>query len=225
VANRTDLSVMPDRAADGGEGRLVFAVTDGPGDDARSAPLAMTVILEYAQEGSAIDWTRRWHALGARSDPECPAALAALAAAFVEAGSIAQIRTADSTTGPMVLHEFHVEGGEIVPTNVRNAPDWSRVPEASLRSFADANEGAIADGTVLLPKEWWARASSPDDATPQWVPEPLARQTCGGCHALSDTRFQIDPRARGAAKLSRFFAETETARRVEWMQLELWKNR
>src|SRR6185436_12658156 len=27
IANRTDLSVMPDRAANGGEGRIVFALT------------------------------------------------------------------------------------------------------------------------------------------------------------------------------------------------------
>ena len=43
VTNRTDLSVMPDRAADGGEGRLVFAITDGPGDDASSPSLPVTV--------------------------------------------------------------------------------------------------------------------------------------------------------------------------------------
>ncbi len=78
VTNRTDLSVMPDRAADGGEGRLVFAITDGPGDEPSSPTLPVTVAFEYAQHGSALEWEQRWHALGQASDAAFPANLVAL---------------------------------------------------------------------------------------------------------------------------------------------------
>jgi hypothetical protein len=47
--------------------------------------------------------------------------------------------------------------------------------------------------------------------------------TCGGCHALSDNGFQIDPIAQGDSKLSRFLVDPskpmdEMRRRIEWMQ-------
>jgi hypothetical protein len=232
VTNRTDLSVMPDRAADGGEGRLVFAITDGPGDDASSPSLPVTVAFEYAQHGSALEWEQRWHALGQTSDGSFPASLVALTQTFVASGTIAQIRTADALTGPMLLHQFQIESGEIVATNVRNSPDWARVPQSSMQQFADDNAGAIAAGTALFPKSWWDASASPDEQPPAYVGgmpqhDALVQLTCGGCHALSANGFQIDPIAKGDAKLSRFIVDPtkpqdEMRRRVEWMQLTLW---
>lgn len=231
VTNRTDLSVMPDRAADGGEGRLVFALTDGPGDDASSPSLPVTVAFEYAQHGSALEWEQRWHALGQTSDAGFPESLAALTQIFVASGTLAQIRTADALTGPMLLHQFQIESGELVATNVRNSPDWTRVPSASMQQFAFANADAIAAGTALFPESWWAARASPDEQPPGYVTglpqhDALVQLTCGGCHALTQDGFQIDPLARGDGKLSRFLVDPtqdhdEMRRRVEWMQLTL----
>jgi len=233
LTNRTDLSVMPDRAADGGEGRLVFAITDGPGDDASSPSLPVTVAFEYAQHGSALEWEQRWHALGQTSDAKFPASLTALTRIFVASGTLAQIRTADALTGPMLLHQFQIESGELVATNVRNSPDWARVPSASMQQFADDDASAIAGGTALFPKSWWAACSSPTAQPPAYVSgltqhDALVQLTCGGCHALTQNGFQIDPMAKGDAKLSRFLVDPtkdhdEIRRRIEWMQLALWQ--
>lgn len=235
VANRTDLSVMPDRAAEGGEGRLVFALTDGPGDDPRSPALPLTVILEYAQEGTALDWTRRWHALGEAPADAFPERLASVLEPFVTKGALGQIRTADAWTGPMVLHQFEIAGGELVPTNVRNTPDWERVGSSELRAFADAHATEIDDGTFVLPRAWWASSSASGEAPPSFVTElasheALVRQTCAGCHAQTERGFQIDPLAHGGRRLSRFLSDPqkptdELRRRAEWMQLTLWKAR
>jgi len=233
VANRTDLSVMPARAADGGEGRLVFAVTEGPGDDPGSPSLPLTVIFEYAQQGTALQWTQQWHALGQASDADFPASLVALTQTFVASGTLAQIRTADALTGPMVLHQFHIESGALVATNVRNTPDWNSVPQSSMTSFASDDADAIQAGTALFPQSWWAADSFVDQQPPAYVPalpqgELIAQMSCGGCHALSANGFQIDPTVRGDGKLSRFLVDPsqpqdEMRRRVLWMQLTLWQ--
>jgi hypothetical protein len=227
VANRTDLSTMPDRAADGGEGRLVFALTDG------EAALPMTVIFEYAQKGTALAWAERWHELGIVTQADFPRALAAVTEAFVGAGSLAQIRTADALTGPMILHQFGIDRGELVPVNVRNTPDFDHVPREALEHWVSEQAGAIADGTALVPQAWWAPSSSPSAQPPSWVEglpehESFVRASCGGCHAQSESGFQIDPRASGAARLSRFLSAPdqsfdELRRRQEWAQLTLWK--
>lgn len=233
VANRTDLSVLPDRAAEGGEGRLVFALTDGPAAEARSAPLPLTVILEYAQEGSALAWTQRWHALGDAPAEAFPERLAAVIDPFVAKGALAQLRTADAWTGPMVLHQFEIEGRELVPANVRNTPDWSRVRSPDLRAFAEAHAPEIDDGTFVLPRDWWASSSASGEVPPSFVNDvpkhdALLRQTCAGCHAQTARGFQIDPLAGGRDRLSSFLsapekADDELRRRTAWMQLTLWK--
>jgi hypothetical protein len=231
VANRTDLSVLPDRAADGGEGRLVFALTDGPGDASDAPALPFTVIVEYAQRGTASDWASRWHALGSASAEAFPAQLAGVVASFVEPGTLAQIRTADAVTGPLVLHEFHLEGGALVPTRVRNTPSWSAVSEADLRTFVATHGDAIANGTHVLPVSWLASSSALHAATPPYLAnveghDALVKGTCGGCHDAADRGFQIDPLAKGEAKLSRFLVDPakdldEMGRRTEWMQVTL----
>ncbi len=233
VANRTDLSVMPDRAADGGEGRLVFALTDGPADAGDSRALPFTVIVEYAQVGSASDWASRWHALGPLTDDQFPARLGEVAGAFVESGALAQVRTADAVTGALVLHEFHLASGELAASNVRNTPDWRSVSEADVRAFADAQARAIDDGTHVVPASWLASSSALHAEPPAYLAtvtrhDALVHGTCGGCHQDADGGFQIDPLATGDRKLSRFLSDAtrdldELGRRTEWMQLTLSK--
>jgi hypothetical protein len=218
VVNRTDLSVMPDRAADGGEGRIVFALTDGPGDDPSAAALPMTVIFEYAQRGTAKEWASRWHALATTSDVDFPTALAAVTASFET--DLAQLRTADALDGEMLLHQFELANGTLATAPVRNSPDWSRVHEDDLRAWAGSHSKALADGTSLLPRAWWADASSSADVAPSWLAtidehDAVVHGTCAGCHALANG-FQIDPRAHGKAKLSTFLEGGELARRTAW---------
>jgi hypothetical protein len=231
VANRTDLSVMPDRAADGGEGRLVFALTDDAADSENSSPQPLTVIVEYAQEGSAKDWAARWHSLGSATDNAFPGQLAALVATFTDTGRLAQIRTGDALTGPLVLHEFHLQSGALVASTVRNTPDWSVVKEADVRAFCANNADALANGTHVFPASWLATSSALGDEGPSYlamVPnhDALVQGTCGGCHHEATTGFQINPLAKGDAKLSNFLVDPskpldEIGRRTEWMQLTL----
>jgi hypothetical protein len=231
VANRTDLSVMPDRAADGGEGRLVFALCDGPADSADAAALPFTVIIEYAQSGAASDWASRWHALGALTNDAFPAGLTGLTAAFVESGNLAQIRTADAVTGALLLHEFHLTSGELVASYVRNTPDWAAMSEPDMRAFCTDNSAAIENDTHVLPTAWLAASSALDASTPAYLAtipdhDALVGGTCGGCHAKTDHGFQIDPLATGDRKLSRFLVDPtqsldEIGRRIEWMQVTL----
>ncbi len=231
VANRSDLSVMPDHAADGGEGRLVFALTDGAADAADSRPQPLTVIVEYAQQGAARDWATRWHSLGSADASAFPGKLATLVGVFVDTGSLAQVRTGDALTGPLVLHEFHLESGKLLAAKVRDTPDWNTVKEADMRAFCTDNAAAIANGTQVLPASWLASSSALDDIGPSYLAEipqhdALMHGTCGGCHKDAQTGFQIDPLAKGDAKLSRFLVDPakstdEIGRRTEWMQLQL----
>lgn len=221
IANRTDLSDMPDRAAEGGEGRLVFALA---GDGPRNLPLE--IILEYAQHGPAIEWARLWHALGAATDEELPSRLTALVERLVGGGTIAQIRTADRLAEPMVMHQFEIDDGAIVPARVRNTPEWRSVDEGALRAFVADHGAELAAGTFLLPREWWARSARADVPPPAWAERALVRQTCTGCHAQTAKGFQIDPEATGEARLSSFLRDPaggrdELTRRTEWMQLTL----
>jgi hypothetical protein len=231
VVNRTDLSVMPDRAAEGGEGRLVFALTAGAADAPDAVTQPMAVGIEYAQEGAAKDWAQRWHALAADPDAAFPADLAAVASTFVDAGTLAQIRTDDALTGPLALHEFHLTSGALVAATVRDTPDWSKVTQHDVETFCDANGDAIENGTHVLPAGWLAASSTLDAPEPAYLAgvshhDALLHGTCGGCHGDGTGGFQIDPRAKGDAKLSRFLVDPtkdldEIGRRTEWMQLTL----
>jgi len=195
-----------------GEGRLVFALTDGASDDATAPTLPFTLALEYAQRGSALEWANRWHALGSASEAAFPGELAAVAGGFVESGSLAQLRSGAALTGPLVLHEFHLAGGALTAATVRNTPRWASFPEAELRAYAEQHAAAIEDGTHVLPEAWRAESSLLHVEPPAYVAsvashEALVRGTCGGCHASAETGFQIDPRARGEQKLSRFLVD------------------
>lgn len=211
VVNRTDLAVMPDRAADGGEARLVFTLTDGPADDAASRPLPLAIIFEYAQNGDAKTWSERWHALG-KADQS---ALVALTETFVGAGTIAQVRTADAVTGEaMLLHEMD---RTFTFKNVRNTPIWNAVSREALETWSEENAEAIDEGTAVMPRAWWAPSASSADVAPSFVSDTIVKTTCNGCHAQSATGFHVAP----DGKLSPFLADAELRRRAAWMQLTL----
>lgn len=195
VVNRTDLSVMPDRAADGGEGRLVFADTSAP----------FMVIVEYAQVGTAKDWATRWHAVKSGADA------AALAKEF---GPIAQIRTADARSGAMEFRQYSVIDGKVVPAALRNEPDPTRITAADVATYASTNADALAAGTAVMPRDWWATSATLGDSS--W-PKPVEDETCTGCHAKSASGFQLDPKDGHESA----FMPNEIQRRVAFMQLTL----
>jgi hypothetical protein len=204
VVNRTDLSVMPDRAADGGEGRLVFGHVREP----------RTIIVEYAQPGAAKAWAAKWQALDGSAS-----SLASLVAEF---GPIAQIRAADGTGGSVVLRQYAVSGDAIVEAPLRNEPDYARVTSAELASYASSQAAALAEGTALMPRAWWANSAVVAPA-PANVPAPIANETCTGCHAKTASGFQIDPQTgRATGFLANPSAPSdELRRRTVWMQLTL----
>lgn len=204
AVNRTDLSVMPDRAAEGGEGRLVF----GHRRERR------TIIVEYAQPGPAKTWAAKWQALDGSVD-----ALARLVADF---GPIAQVRTADATSGEVVLRQYELRDGAFVETPLRNEPDYARVSAAEIASYASARAAALAEGTAVMPREWWATSAAVAPA-PASVPATVANETCTGCHAKTESGFQVDPETgRPSIFVSNPSAPAdELRRRAAWMQLTL----
>lgn len=230
VVNRTDLTDQPDRASPGGEGRLVFALTEGPADDAASPAVPLSVIFEYAQEGTARAWTERWHALGAEDVASFPSALADVANGFVARGTLARVRTADAWTGPLRMDELHLESGALVAARLRNTVAWERIPESEVRAFASAHDDALAEGTVVFPETWWTTATTSEDAPPAWVTtlsngDRLVRATCTGCHARSGSGFHVQTPAHGRASLSPFLrdeaGDDELTRRTVFVQLTL----
>lgn len=195
MVNRTDLSVMPDRAADGGEGRLVFADVSAP----------FMLIVEYAQPGTAKEWATRWHAVKTGADA------AALAREF---GPIAQIRTADARGGAIVFRQYAVSDGKVVLATLRNEPDPTKATTSEVARYMTANADALSAGTAVMPRDWWA--SSATLGTSSW-PKPVEDETCTGCHAKSSTGFQLDPSDGHASE----FMPNELQRRIDFMQLTL----
>lgn len=94
ISNRVDLGDEPGALSEAGEGRFVYGVTRGPGDDPASAPRKLTVIVEYAlpPTRSPAGWAEAWHALGALEGEAYLAALEDLTREITGARSLAQIR-------------------------------------------------------------------------------------------------------------------------------------
>jgi len=113
IVNRTDLSDEPDRAAEGGEGRLVFG----------HATEARTVIVEYAQPGPARDWAARWQALDGRAS--------SLLSLIDDFGPIAHVRTAEAARGPIVFHQYVVTADAVVESPLFDGPSLAPAPIAT----------------------------------------------------------------------------------------------
>jgi hypothetical protein len=242
IANRIDLGRMPDARSPAGEGRLVFAVTDGPGDVDSAAALDATVILEYALPGgSPADWAGAWHALSAFDEPDdgYKQALAGVTEAFVRrsasgASALSQVRVQEAAFGPSrVFRELALdESGALAPRGLRNTPRAALNDAADLRGFVTQNRSAVLADLHVLPAAM--RADAIDGAlvwTLGGVDEPLrkafAEGTCNGCHvseAASLDGFHVSPHALGVAKLSPFVNDPtrrgadDLARREEYVQ-------
>jgi hypothetical protein len=229
VANRADLGGRPGVDSSLGEGRLIYALTLGPGDDPEAVPAAMTAIFEYDVPAttSKREWSRSWHALG--SEPDYGEAfrvkLDALIDRFSARGawpgrpggsSIAHVRTNEAAFNWIwQAREWHLEGdGRLHAAPLMNTPSVTLNDSASLRDFVNGNPQDIVADRHVMPR--WMLAGSVDEQLFSWkisgVEEPLrrafAQTTCNGCHVSErpsvDTAFHVSPFRKGAAKLSPF---------------------
>ncbi len=230
IVNRTDLRVRPDAKGAAGEGRLLFGMTRGPGDDPASSSATLTVAFEYALPESLPlrDWLDAWHHLGTHAafDEGYKQELTRLTDRFVARGAapahtngsaIAQIRTNESEFNWIwQLREFHLTNdGALRMNTLANTPGESLNNSAALRAFVVANADKIKSDTHVVPSSMLA--GSADQLLYRWnvpgVDEPtrlaFARSTCNGCHSGErnesvNTAFHVSPFKRGTEKVSLF---------------------
>jgi hypothetical protein len=219
VANRIDLSEPPEQGV--GEGRIVFAATEGPGDALRSSPLPVTVAFEFRLTGDRGEWASGWHALGAHRDFDADylRSLTEITERFVRAEDLAQIRINDAAAASRaVMHEFHLDSKRFVRAGLRRTPSHSSDGSEELRAFVNTNKDHILTGRYELPVSMLTdRIELGETWSLPGVDEPLrhafAGNTCDGCHGkehpTTDGGFHISPHAQGEAKLSRFLFDPE----------------
>ena len=230
IANRLDLRETSAYPGGAGEGRLVFALTDGPADDPASPALRMTAALEYylpSARSSPFEWAARWHRLGAHEafDEPFAAELVALTEQFVArgadpaaplGGSLAQVRTNEREFDwQWEFREFRLAPGanRLALSPLFNTPDRSLNGAPQLVSWASENRDAILRNQHTLPLGLTGGVAVP---TPPWllpglgeqVRKALASQTCDGCHQTEqtslDVNFHVSPMRPGVGKLSPF---------------------
>ena len=213
VANRLDLAGEPDDVGGAGEARLVFALTDGPGDDPHSPELPMTVIFEYALGGDARTWTADFHALS-RYETFSEAYAVALESLVARFQTLSQVRIDDQAFGDgQLFAELALDplSGRLVPRGLRNTPEAS-VDPALLAGLVTSNADAIIADRWLLPEELRAKttygsASWPLPNVSEAARTAFAAGTCSGCHGqVTPSRggFHISPGAVGTGRLSTF---------------------
>jgi hypothetical protein len=229
VVDRIDLRETINPRAQGGEGRFVVALTDGPADDG-AKPLAMTVNFEYALPNSATttQWAEAWHALGKHTafDGAFKAELMALTERFAarnaapaspNGSSLGQIRTNESALDWIwQLREFHLDGatGNLQIAALANTPLESLNNSGSLADYVKTNASDISANRYAIPPG--LLTASTDETMFRWqlpgVDEVARREfaqgTCNGCHATEnpskDTVFHVSPFRVGVDRLSPF---------------------
>jgi len=223
ISNRLDLGDNRDALSPAGEGRLVFAMTDGPADSPASLPVGVSVIFEYALRGGApSSWARSWHALSgfAGFDDDYKHALEAVTGRFVDrdadgGSALSQARTNDGTFGPgRVFREFALNAatGALTPRGLRNTPRPELNGSATLRAFVADHAEDVRANLQVLPPDLRADAIDTDllwvvDGVDEPTRKAFADGTCNGCHASEVPNlggFHVSPFLRGTAKLSTF---------------------
>jgi len=229
IANRMDLRSSAKPAGPSGEGRLVFGLTDGPGDAPTSVPLAMTVIFEFALPSTKTpkQWADAWHHLATYPDHGDAYKAARRVdrglrrASWTGEGQLTrQARTNESVTNWIwQLRQFRLDaGGMFALTATSDTPTATLNNSAQLIQWAKTNSEAIKQNKYSVPE--YMLAPSANEFLFRWtldgVDEPTRRAfaagTCNGCHSAEnpgiDNAFHISPFRKGSAKLSPFLWES-----------------
>jgi hypothetical protein len=229
IANRMDLRIEPDILA-AGEGRLVYAVTTGAADDPSSAPMPMTIILEYKLPDSVAvgDWARAWHSLGKHTafDEGYKNELQSVTDRFVSRNAIPGVPNGSAlhqarTNGNAIFWGWQMRqfglgsDGLMHPQGVRNTPDVSMNKSPILAAWLNDNAEVVKTGHYAIPESFLGATT--DNLLFKWsvpnvdraVETEFARGTCNGCHSegvnpFIDLAFQISPFRSGTEKLSAF---------------------
>lgn len=223
IINRIDK--RKDVSSYSGEGRLLFALTEGPGDDPASAPLAMVVNFEYGVPTDPQKTARTWHALGSYPDfgEDYKATLENITNAFVQRGrrpeaqngsAISQIRTNESVLQwNWQLREFGLaSNGMLRMQPAFNTPAAQLNNSEALNDFVKSNATAVLADQHIVPASF---LSGSVELSVSWqisgVDPAVARKfslgTCNGCHSLNpnvDSAFHISPFRSGRDRLSPF---------------------
>ena len=247
IANRVD-ERDSNPGSPQGEGRLVFALTNGVGDDAATLAMPMTVIFEYhlPESRTVTEWATAWHELGkhASFDEPFKADLEKLTTAFVGRGArpngsngsaLNQIRTNESALNWIwQLREFGLTtDGRLRQRTVRNTPGEALNGSPRLSAWVTESSAAVRSGKFQIPAEF--QAPSSDQLLFRWqlpgVDETtrvaFSSATCNGCHSMEnprlDTAFHISPFRSGIDKVSPFLhdptgAPDELGKRAKGMK-------
>jgi hypothetical protein len=170
----------PDLASgcNAGEGRFVYGVTSGPGDDQASGPLLFTMIFEYHLPTNANvtphTWAKRFHKLNQPVNGVLPpidsttyrGILQGVTDLFAKRGSlpgapndnaISQVRTNEIALAfPWQLRELHLVAngsgqGFLVTSATKQSPDQTLNNTGKLHDFILDNKDAINDGSIVMP--------------------------------------------------------------------------
>ncbi|WP_394841507.1 hypothetical protein LZC95_31085 [Pendulispora brunnea] len=230
IANRMDVREQRSNVVNG-EGRFIYALTDGPADDPASKPLPMTVIFEYAlpAERTAGQWAKAWHALGQfpSFDEGYRAALQSVTDGFSVRGAhpegmagsaLGQVRTNEAILNWIwQLREFGLSSdGTLRLRPIWNTPAERLNGSAVLRDFVLSNADAIRSNNYEIPVSM--RGGSVDSFRFAWnIPgvdaqtsKAFTEGTCNGCHSTNptvDTAFHISPFREGPSRLSQHLVE------------------
>lgn len=211
IVNRLDLRDLAKGEA--GEGRFVFGVVDGRGNQTE-----FTFILEYAlpakTTADVVEWGNQWHALGELPFPseQYNAALEALTTRFAgrnadpsrpNGSALKRLRTNEiALSSRWELREFGLSAttGLLVPAPVDLTPDTSFLNESPLvADYVNQNEAAILIERHTVPATFggstFLGGSSFNDLagwTSSGITNPEARfrfslNTCNGCHSSAET--------------------------------------
>jgi hypothetical protein len=235
IANRQDLRKRPDARSPSGEGRLLFSLTDGPGDDPASAPAPMSMIFEFGLPTSQTtqQWADEWHHLGTHAafDEAYKAELEALTRKFTSRGAspekrngsaIGQVRVNESATSWIwQLREFTLDvNGALAVSGTSNTPAEALSGTPELARLIESKKAEILADTFVVPP--YMVSGTVDQLLFAWdlpgidkkLAIAFARTTCNGCHgtgdtAVLDTTFQVSPFKKGTDRLSRFIYNPE----------------
>lgn len=231
VVYRPDMALRTDGVAAPEEGRFIFALTAGPGDDAGNTELPFTVALEYALPARAPSesWAQRWHALGSVPDAGYPAALAKVTREFTghDAAPVLRVRVRDDFFANGALREWQLKDGTLLRRDLPNTPDMRKVTAADVANYVAAHRSEIMAHEHVLPTSWTAVEAFRDDTVPAFTDNTrlnraFALSTCQGCHADDQTidGFHIAPGRRGRARVSPFLNDPSTPNRDELTRRE-----